>query len=68
MPASEKLPLSPMLVQYLVGLCALRWNADAVDIDVTLGDMVPDEASGTKRDVDVTAPLRPGRQIRVQGL
>lgn len=45
-----------MLVQYLVGLCALKWNANAVnvDVDVTLGDMVPDEASGTKRDVDVT--------------
>ena len=43
-----------MLVQYLVGLCALKWNANAVNLDVTLGAMVPDEASGTKRDVDVT--------------
>jgi hypothetical protein len=54
MAPSEKLPLSPMLVQYLVGLCALKWNANAVNVDVTLGDMVPDDASGTKRDVDVT--------------
>jgi hypothetical protein len=51
---AEKLPLSPMLVQYLVGLCVLKWNANAVNVDITLGDMVPDEASGTKRDVDVT--------------
>lgn len=43
-----------MLVQYLVGLCALKWDADAVEVDVTLGDMVADEASGSSRDVDVT--------------
>ena len=41
--SSHKLPLSPMLVQYLVGLCALKWDAGAVEVDVTLGDMVPDE-------------------------
>lgn len=57
MPTSEKLPLSPMLVQYLVGLCALKWDAAAVDIDVTLGDMVEDAASGTRRDVDVTVTV-----------
>ena len=57
MPAAEKLPLSPMLVQYLVGLCVLKWNAEAVDVQVTLGDMVPDEASGTPRDVDVTVTV-----------
>ncbi|OBH87973.1 hypothetical protein A5681_01350 [Mycobacterium scrofulaceum] len=57
MRRSEKLPLSPMLVQYLVGLCALRWDANAVDIEVTLGDMVPDEASETERDVDVTVTV-----------
>jgi hypothetical protein len=57
MPAPEKLPLSPMLVQYLVGLCVLKWNAEAVDIDVILGDMVPDEGSETERDVDVTVTV-----------
>lgn len=46
-----------MLVQYLVGLCVAKWNAEAVDIDVTLGDMVPDQASGTSRDVDVTVTV-----------
>lgn len=46
-----------MLVQYLVGLCALKWDADSVDVDVTLGDMVPDEASGSSRDVDVTVKV-----------
>jgi hypothetical protein len=57
MSTSEKLPLSPMLVQYLVGLCALKWDAHAVNIDVKLGDKVPDEASGTPRDVDVTVSV-----------
>lgn len=46
-----------MLVQYLVGLCALKWDADSVDVEVTLGDMVPDEASGSSRDVDVTVKV-----------
>jgi len=55
MAKSEKLPLSPMLVQYLVGICAARWHAGAVD--VTLGDLVPDEASETERDVDVTVTV-----------
>jgi hypothetical protein len=49
------LPLSPMLVQYLVGLCCLRWDPDAVD--VTIGDMVYDEAAEKERDVDVTVPV-----------
>lgn len=48
-------PLSPMLVQYLVGLCCLRWDPDAVD--VTLGDMVLDTAAGRDRDVDVTVTV-----------
>ena len=46
-----------MLVQYLVGLCALRWDAESVAVEVKLGDMVPDEGSGTKRDVDVTVTV-----------
>jgi hypothetical protein len=46
-----------MLVQYLVGLCALKWDANAVDVDVTLGDMVPDEAAGSSRDVDVAVKV-----------
>jgi Restriction endonuclease len=57
MSKPEKMPLSPMLVQYLVGLCALKWDAKAVNVEVTLGDMVPDQASGTRRDVDVTVTV-----------
>lgn len=53
--------LTPMLVQYLVGLCCLRRNPDAVD--VTLGDMVPDATAGKKRDVDVTVTLKEGPSI-----
>lgn len=44
-----------MLVQYLVGLCCLRWDPDAVD--VTIGDMVLDTAAGKVRDVDVTVTV-----------
>ena len=44
--------LTPMLVQYLVGLCCLRHDPDAVEI--TIGDMVFDAAAGKKRDIDVT--------------
>ena len=44
-----------MLVQYLVGLCCLRWDPDA--IDVTIGDMVLDTAAGKERDVDVTVTV-----------
>lgn len=44
--------LTPMLVQYLVGLCCLRWHPDAVKI--VLGDMVFDSAAEKHRDVDVT--------------
>lgn len=61
MSMTEKLPLSPMLVQYLVGLCALKWNARSVSIDVTLGNMVEDQASRTRRDVDVTVTVGCGR-------
>jgi hypothetical protein len=48
--------LTPMLVQYLVGLCCLRRNPDAVD--VTIGDLVPDVAANKSRDVDITVTLR----------
>lgn len=51
----SKISLSPMLVQYLVGLCCLRWDPDA--IDVTIGDMVLDPAAGKERDVDVTVTI-----------
>jgi hypothetical protein len=47
--------LTPMLVQYLVGLCCLRRNPDAVD--VTVGDFVLDVAANKTRDVDVTVTL-----------
>lgn len=46
---------SPMLVQYLVGLCCLRHDPDAVD--VTIGDMVLDEAADKERDVDITVTI-----------
>ena len=51
----SKMTLTPMLVQYLVGLCCLRWDTDAVD--VTIGDMVLDEAADKDRDVDVTVTV-----------
>jgi len=44
-----------MMVQYLVGLCCLRHDPNA--IDVTVGDMVMDDAAGKERDVDVTVTL-----------
>jgi hypothetical protein len=50
-----KTPLSPMLVQYLVGLCCLKWDPEAVD--VTIGDMVHDEFAQKDRDVDVTVTV-----------
>ncbi len=53
--------LTPMLVQYLVGLCCLRWDPNAVD--VTLGDMVLDPAAGKERDVDVTVTISEGPDV-----
>ena len=47
--------LTPMLVQYVVGLCCLRRNPDAVD--VTVGDLVQDVAANKPRDVDITVTL-----------
>jgi hypothetical protein len=47
--------LTPMLVQYLVGLCCLRCNPTAVEI--TIGDMVLDESAEKERDVDITVTL-----------
>ena len=44
-----------MLVQYLVGLCCLKWHPDAVD--VTIGDMVLDPAASKQRDVDITVTI-----------
>lgn len=57
MTDAAKLPLSPMLVQYLVGLCALKWDSSAVNVEVTLGDMVKDIAAQKTRDVDVTVTV-----------
>lgn len=54
--------LSPMLVQYLVGLCCLRRNPSAVDI--TIGDMVLDHAVEKHRDVDVTVTVSEGDGIK----
>jgi hypothetical protein len=51
---TKKIPLSPMLVQYLAGLCVQKWGDDASVKEVTLGHMVFDQASDEDRDVDVT--------------
>jgi hypothetical protein len=48
-----------MLFQYLTGLFALK-HGDGVDFTVVLGDLVFDQASGTKRDVDVTVSTPDG--------
>lgn len=48
--------MSPMLVQYLVGLCCLRWDPEAVE--VTVGDMVTDDSVGEVREVDVTVQVQ----------
>lgn len=50
--------MTPMELQYLVGLCCLRRNPDAVE--VILGDMVLDEAAEKPRDVDVTVRVTAG--------
>lgn len=47
-----------MLVQYLVGLCCMRANPDAVEVE--LGDLVLDDVLGKKRDVNVTVTIRNG--------
>jgi hypothetical protein len=56
--------LTPMFVQYLVGLCCVRAAPSAVEVIV--GDMVMDTAADKKRDVDitVTVEVEPGK---VQG-
>ncbi len=50
--------LTPMEFQMLVGLCCVRHDPGAVRIVV--GDMVPDEASESSRDVDVTVKVHSG--------
>ena len=47
--------LTPMMVQYLVGLCCLQHDPEAINI--ILGDMVYDSAANKKRDVDVTITI-----------
>jgi hypothetical protein len=54
--------LTPMHVQYLIGLCCLRRNPKAVD--VTLGDLVQDDSTGTRRDVDVTVTITSADGLR----
>ena len=51
-----------MLVQYLVGLCCLRWSPDVVE--VKLGDLVYDGAAKKLRDVDVTVTVDAGDEGR----
>jgi len=47
--------LTPMMIQYLVGLCCLGRDPEA--IEVIIGDMVFDEAAEKDRDVDVTVTI-----------
>ena len=47
---------TPMVVQYLVGLCCL--NHDPTAVEIILGDMVYDEAAQKPRDVDVTVSFK----------
>jgi hypothetical protein len=47
--------LTPMLVQYVVGLCCLHRNPTAVE--VTVGDLILDAAAGKRRDVDITVAV-----------
>ena len=59
--------LTPMMVQYLVGLCCLRHDPDAVEI--TLGDMVYDHVAEKDRDVDITITFKDGNEIlRMSGV
>lgn len=53
--------LTPMFVQYLVGLCCVRASPSAVEVIV--GDMIMDTAAGKKRDVDITVMVEvaPGK-------
>ncbi|SMF72311.1 Restriction endonuclease [Azospirillum oryzae] len=50
--------LSPMQMQYIVGLCCLRHDPNAVEVIV--GDMVRDAVTETDRDVDVTLRVNEG--------
>ena len=47
---------TPMMIQYLVGLCCLSHDPDANDI--IIGDMVYDSAADKERDVDVTVTIK----------
>lgn len=49
-----------MLVQYLVGLCCMHANPEAVQVE--LGDLVVDDVLGKKRDVDATVTIRNGER------
>lgn len=55
--------LTPMLVQYLVGLLCLKANPDSIKI--TLGDPVLDPTIDKNRDVDVTVTARGRPGVRV---
>ena len=48
--------ITPMVVQYLVGLCCIYNDPNAVD--VILGDEVYDSAAKKERDVDVTVTVK----------
>ena len=53
--------LTPMMIQYLVGLCCLRHDPEAVEI--TLGDMVYDHVAEKDRDVDITITFKDGNEV-----
>lgn len=50
--------LTPMVVQYLVGLCCLKANPESVD--VIIGDLVDDVVAEKARDVDITVTIKNG--------
>ena len=52
--------LTPMMVQYLVGLCCLTHEPST--IEVMIGDMVMDAAAMKERDVDVTVIIKSGAE------
>lgn len=55
MTKKQNSALTPMMIQYLVGLCCLKHDPNAINI--TLGDMVYDEGAEEKRDVDITVTI-----------
>jgi hypothetical protein len=54
--------MTPMQLQYLIGLCCLKNNPDAVEI--TVGDLVLDNTIEDTRDVDITVTFEDVKGIK----